>query len=279
MNGLDCPTGCPFIAPRDVALDFPVGMVRAVASTQEPGPGEVDETKRNVLKLLAVAGVVAAGAGGAIGGALQYARPPVVGLSSYPKTQLIDVNGSALTVDRVMKEYSLTTAGAIFIFNYPLQNEPNFFLNLNPTTLPVLGGIGGPNQVTDPTKSQGPIVAFSAICQHLGCVPPAIAYYPPGTCPAFTPSGKNGAMKFYIHCSCHGSTYDVTSNANPLTGPTLYALPQVLLETDADGNIYAHGMASLDGVPINGHIHNLQGGYGVGNSQQLYKDTPTILCP
>ncbi len=279
MNGLDCDPTCPFTVGRAPTLDFPVGQIHRVSMRSSSSSDEgVDETKRNLLKLLAIAGVIGAGAGGVVGGALQYVQPPTVGLGSYPKTQLLDLDGSALTVDTALREYNWKTS-ELHLFNYALQNEPNFFLCLEGAPFKPLGGIGGPNQTSDPNSSQGPIVAFSAICQHLGCPAPAISYYPPGTCPKFSPSGVNGPMSFYIHCSCHGSTYDVTANAAVLTGPTLYALPQIILETDADGNIYAVNMASLNGQPVNGHLSNLTGGYGVGSSQQLTKDTPTILCP
>ncbi len=270
-----CPADCPFLqAPiRDGRLDAPVGYLRRVAAVD----GEVDETKRNLLKLAAVAGVLGIGVGGAVGGALQYVKPPVVGIAAYPRTQLFDVDGSALTVDKVggssspyVGKYSVATAEDV-LFNYPLTNEPNFFLNLypangeppsstNPGAANVPGGVG-PN---------GSIVAYSAICQHLGCIAPSISYYPPGTC-----TRTFGSLPFYIHCSCHGSTYDVTKSASNLTGPAVLPLPQVLLETDSDGNIFAAGQS---GPPVNGHLNSLQGGYGVGTSSQLSKDSPVWDC-
>ena len=57
---IDCPSSCPFVAAREDALSFPVGQVRRIDASEE----EVDETKRNVLKLLAVAGIVGVGIGG-----------------------------------------------------------------------------------------------------------------------------------------------------------------------------------------------------------------------
>ncbi|EQD59561.1 Rieske iron-sulfur protein, partial [mine drainage metagenome] len=124
------------------------------------------------------------------------------------------------------------------------------------------------------------IVAYSAICQHLGCPAPAISYYPPGTCSqTFNtgPPGPNSSpnQPFYIHCSCHGSTYDPVHSAAILTGPTVLPLPQVVLETDANGNIYAVGE---NGPPVNGHINTLQGDYGVSSTVPLAKEAPVILC-
>jgi arsenite oxidase small subunit len=257
---LDCPPACPFTVGRDPLFDLPVGQIRRVAAGSG-APGDVDETKRNVLKLAAVAGLLAIGAGGAVGGAIQYLQPPSVGLSAYPKTQLFDVDGAPLNANTVAggTEYNAQTTD-LFLFYYPLQNEPNFFLNLAPVYKNVPGGVG----------PDGAIVAFSAICQHLGCPAPAIAYYPPGTCPQ-TPGGKS----LYIHCSCHGSTYDPANSASNLTGPAVLPLPQVTLVTDDDGNIFATGMS---GPPVNGHLNTLTGDYGVGTTSQLLKETPVLSC-
>jgi len=273
MSGeFNCRDSCPWLSSRSPALDFPVGQVRRFSAAAGDEEGDVDETKRNVLKLLAVGGLVGAGGGGLVVGALQYLQPPAVGLSSYPKVQLLDVDGNPLTVANVESEYNVGTL-ELYLFNYPLRNEPNFLLNLypangqppsssNPGAANVPGGIG----------TNGSIVAYSGICQHLGCPAPAIAFYPPGTCPD-TPGGK----QFYIHCSCHGSTYDPANAASNLTGPAVLPLPQVILEADASGNIFANGMTSSS-PPVNGHINTLTGDYGVGTTSQLVKEAPVILC-
>jgi Rieske Fe-S protein len=255
---------CPFDAGRDARLALPVGQVRRVAAAD----GEVDETKRNVLKLAAVAGVLGIGAGATVGGALYYAQPPVVGLSSYPSVLLLDLDGSPLTIGKGSLDPTKGINGntsELYLFNYPLRNEPNFLINLDPlVSSPVPGGIG-PN---------GTIVAYSAICQHLGCPAPAIAYYPPGTCPN-TPGGKT----FYIHCSCHGSTYDVTNRASNLTGPAVLPLPQVVLTAASSGpqanQVFAVG---VQGPPVNGHLNTLQGDYGVGGTTPVATETPVHLC-
>ncbi len=270
--GTDCPNDCPFLNPAPTTIDFPVGHIRRVANPG--GDGDVDETKRNVLKLLAIAGVLGVAGGGLGAGLAQYAQPPLVGLTSYPVTQLIDVDGSPLTVSKVENEYSVNT-NSVITFNYPLQNEPNFLLNLagakNEQGQPVThlpGGIG----------TDGTILAYSAICQHLGCTAPAISYYPPGTC-AQTFNTSYGSINFYIHCSCHGSTYDVTNGAANLTGPAVLPLPQVVLSVDPKtGIISAVGMTPSS-PPVNGHVDTLKGDYGVGNSSQVVKQGPgPILC-
>jgi Rieske Fe-S protein len=277
MNG-DCPTSCPFGAGHSEPYDFPLGQIHRVASVASSGNAEgteVDETKRNLIKLLAIAGVVGAAGGGLVGGTLQYAQPPLVGAKSFPKVQLLDIDGAPLTASKVGAEYNVTTSD-LYTFAYPLTNEPNFLLNLAPATPGGPGATNVPGGV-GPTKS---IVAYSAICQHLGCPAPAISYYPPGTC-SKTFSTKGGARSFYIHCSCHGSTYDVTNGAANLTGPAIYPLPQVTLlwndpSQGGDDTIYAIGETTR--VPVNGHFSTLAGGFEVPSSVQLQKQSPIILC-
>jgi Rieske Fe-S protein len=118
----------------------------------------------------------------------------------------------------------------------------------------------------------GSIVAYSAICQHLGCPAPAIGYYPPGSCPRTFSTQTSPNQPFYIHCTCHGSTYDPANEAANLTGPAVLRLPQVTLMVDAaTRNIYAIGE---NGPPVNGHLDTLQGDYGVGSTSQVAKQSP-----
>jgi Rieske Fe-S protein len=272
-----CSASCPYLPGREGPFDFPVGQVRRVAPMPDPESesDDVDETRRNVLKLAGVGALILAG-GGLGAAAIQYVQPPTVGLTAYPNTQLVDVDGKPLTVASVEAEYNVTESN-LLIFNYPLRNEPNFFINLAPANRqpPSLSNPGAWN-VPGGIGTKGSIVAFSAICQHLGCPAPAIAYYPPSFCPGKTFNTPNSpAQPFFIHCSCHGSTYDPANRANNLTGPAVLPLPQVTLVTDASGNIYA---TNLTGPPVNGHLNSLQGDYGVGTTSQLAKETPVVLC-
>jgi Rieske Fe-S protein len=263
---LSCPSTCPFVTPR-AELGLPPGLVRRLAPGSS-SPPEFDETKRNLLKLLVLAGVAGAAGGGLAGGSLQYAQPPLVGITSFPRVQLLDLDGSALTVAKALAEYSVNT-NDVLLFNYPLRNEPNFLLNLAPPK----GGSGGASNVPGGIGPNKTIVAYSAICQHLGCPAPAISYYPPGTCPQ-TPGGQ----PFYIHCTCHGSTYDVTNGASNLTGPAVLPLPQIVLEwNQTDDSIWATGMTP-NSPPVNGHFSTLTGDYAVGNQSQLTKQAPTQSC-
>ncbi|MCI4365922.1 MAG: Rieske 2Fe-2S domain-containing protein [Thermoplasmata archaeon] len=264
-----CAGSCPYLPERSSGLEFPVGQVRRVAAVKETESDDVDETRRNVLKLAGVGALVLAG-GGLGAASIQYVQPPTVGLASYPKVQLMDVSGKPLTTTGVEAEYNVGTPD-LFLFNYPLRNEPNFLLNLSPVNAkPPSSSNPGAWQVPGGVGANRSIVAYSAICQHLGCPAPAISYYPPGACPR----SFNG-QPFYLHCSCHGSTYDPANSASNLTGPAVLPLPQVTLVEDEHHNLFATG---LTGPPVNGHLNSLQGDYGVGTTSQLARSGSLILC-
>jgi arsenite oxidase small subunit len=140
--------------------------------------------------------------------------------------------------------------GQPIAFNYPLDTEPNILVKLG---MKAQGGIG----------PEGDIVAFSSICQHLGCV---YGFQTTGSSPACNSSYK--ADRPVGYCCCHGSVYDFTNAASVISGPSPRPQPQVKLEIDSSGNIYAVGM----GPPtIFGHqtgsndvSADLQGGNPVG---------------
>lgn len=131
-------------------------------------------------------------------------------------------------------------------FNYPLDNEPNILVKLGAAAA---GGVG----------PDGDIVAYSQLCQHLGCV---YAFQPAGTSPvcnsSYTATGPIG------YCCCHGSIFDLADGAKVVGGPSPRPAPQVILEVDSAGNIFATGMK---GPAIFGHstgssdvTNDLQGG-------------------
>ena len=130
--------------------------------------------------------------------------------SSFPKVKV--ASASALTV------------GTPVIFNYPLDNEPNVLVKLGEKAA---GGVG----------PDGDIVAFSQICQHLGCV---WGYVPPGGSPQVNKSYVAAGPVGY--CPCHASVFDLTQGAKVVAGPSPRPEPQVQLEVDSNGDIYATGM-------------------------------------
>jgi rieske iron-sulfur protein len=68
------------------------------------------------------------------------------------------------------------------------------------------------------------LVAYSAICTHLGC----------SVLPSLTEEG-------YILCPCHASLFDPAADAAVLSGPANRPLPALPLEISADGVVVAAG--------------------------------------
>lgn len=110
-------------------------------------------------------------------------------------------------------------------FNYPLTNTPNVLVKLG---VAAKGGVGPDND----------IVAFSDICQHLGCF---YSFVPPNGSPPCNASYK--APDAIGYCCCHGSQYDFADGAKVIGGPAPRPVPQVQLEYDSStGNINAVSM-------------------------------------
>ena len=242
--------------------------------------GRIDDSRRKFIKGM-IFGIGAAAVASALG-AIRGLEVPIVGAKSYTKMLLVDSTGSAVKASAFPVNNPIIT-----LYEYPLQNEINFVLNLgdqqnNPVAVPAAevtvpldgskykfaGGVG-------PHKS---IVSYSAICQHLGCSPPEIHLYPPDEMktgmppPALLPpeaitAANSAGIPAVIHCDCHGSTYDPYRGAAVLTGPTERPLPSVVLEWDSTTDqLYAVGDV---GVPVYGHTSTLEGGTPVTGSSTV----------
>jgi arsenite oxidase small subunit len=110
-------------------------------------------------------------------------------------------------------------------FNYPLTETPNLLVKLG---VKAKNGIGPDND----------IVAFSDICQHLGCF---YGFVPPGGSPPCNTGYK--APEAVGYCCCHGSIYDFADGAKVIGGPAPRPVPPVQLELDnSTGDIYALSM-------------------------------------
>ncbi len=234
-----------------------------------PEDDKVDWGRRNFLKAMAVisAGVATAGV---LQGVVRNVITPQVGLTSFPTMQIVGTDGKPLKYSDIP-----VNSFKIWLYYYPLTDDPNFLLSLgdsnnNPVSIPAgevtipatgatyksAGGVG-------PTGKES-VVSYSAICQHLGCVPPIIRFYPPGqNVPgtSFTGSENPG----YIHCSCHGSTYDPAKGAGVITGPTTHPLPSVFLKYNSDGTFSAYNMV---GPTIYGRVDDLSGGNPFPSNQK-----------
>lgn len=203
--------------------------------------------RRSFLKaLLAMALVGVVGGIGAIAKSLvsPSTPPPTPGSSAEggsPST-------ASLTFPRVkVANLSDLASGKSVSFNYPLKETPNLLVKLG---VKADGGVG----------PDGDIVAFSQVCQHLGCI---YGYVAAGSSPACDSTYK--ASKPVGYCCCHGSVFDLAAGAAVLEGPSERSQPQVIMEFDGStGDLYAKGMTP---PAIFGHatgsndvIRDLQGG-------------------
>ena len=168
--------------------------------------------RRDFLKLAAVGGGAITIA--AVLSTLKAATfaPTSTSIASWPKVTVTNIK-------------NLTNLMPI-VFYYPLTNTPNYLVKLGV----VATGVLGPN---------GDIVAFSAICQHLGC---EYGFLAPGSSPVCNTKYKAAFPMGY--CCCHGSQYDFVQGAKVIGGPAPRPVPMVQLQFDAaTGDISVVGMA------------------------------------
>ncbi|MDV3293303.1 MAG: Rieske 2Fe-2S domain-containing protein [Nitrososphaerales archaeon] len=171
--------------------------------------------RRNFLKAAVVVGVFAAlGAVSSVFRLLEYVPPPSVGATTqqlaWPRVRVVNVK--SLGVERPLR------------FNYPLVDTANIMVKL---------GVNAENGV----GPGGDIVAYSAVCQHLGCF---YSFVAPGSSP---PCSSKEVQVPEGYCCCHGGEYDFANGARVIAGPPPRPVPLVRLEYDqASGDIYAVGM-------------------------------------
>lgn len=166
------------------------------------GLSSVTLSRRGLLVAGATGGVaaVAAGAG----------RAEAAPASSYPKLRVI-------ALAKLKRNHPVA-------FSYPLEAQASVLLD---TGQAVPSGVG-------PKKS---IVAYSVLCQHMGC---PVVYQP-----------KIGEFV----CPCHQSRYDPERLASIIQGVAPLPLPRVLLKVE-HGAVWAVG---VDGL-IFGYRDNLRPG-------------------
>jgi len=137
--------------------------------------------------------------------------------------------------------------GKTVSFNYPLEETPNILVKLG---VKATGGVG----------PDGDIVAFSQVCQHLGCI---YGFVPTGQSPDCDNTFKATSPVGY--CCCHGSVFDLVNGGKVIQDPAPRPVPQVVLEFDSTtGDIFATGMLppSIFGhnTGSNNVLDDLQGG-------------------
>lgn len=252
-------------------------MSETDAKTNEDVPQ--DMSKRNFLKLMSVLAVGAAVAGSARG-VLQSMIPESSGVSSFPSLVLVDSQNNPI------KTSSLKVNDPnVVVFDYPLQGDPTFLLRMgdkNNTDVAVksvsvdIPASGTSFQSPGGVGPYNSVVASSAICEHLGCVPPMIHFYAPGTNIPGQPNYSGSKNTGLIHCNCHGSTYDPQKGFGVVTTPTKKPLPNATLKYDQTTDTYS--VVSMVGPTIYGKSNDLTGGAPLPSGTQTVvqnQGTPT----
>lgn len=167
---------------------------------------KVDEKRRTFLKGILAASILSAIAGVSSVGSY-ISSPSATQYTTYPRVKIANIKD--LKVGQPLR------------FCYPLTGEVSVLIKVGER---VENGVG----------PDGDIVAFSVICQHLGCI--VSLYF----------QEKDNIYNKYskvLICPCHLSVYDVKNNAKVLAGPAPRRLPRVILDYDSNtGDIYAVGM-------------------------------------
>jgi arsenite oxidase small subunit len=109
-------------------------------------------------------------------------------------------------------------------FEYPLKGQQSMLIDLDEQ---VPGGVGDKNS----------IVAYSVLCQHMGCPVP------------YEATGR------HFQCPCHQSKYDPAREGYVIQGVAQAPLPRIELEIDGD-EVVATGVNGL----IYGYRENLAPG-------------------
>jgi len=247
--------------------------------------------RRDLIRYMAAAGVAGA-LGSLIIPTIRYMTPPALsGAAKYPRSQLFFSDG------RPVKASELPV-NTLYLFFYPLKDTQAVLVNLGdangnpvevkPRELPVtmyplkdfslaMGGTDKPIE-GPPNASKymfpggvGPyrsIVAYSFICQHLGCIYPQLRFHKPGEPTSLRTSppeiGQRGGV---FHCRCHGSLFDPYRGAAVLLDPAIRPLPGIVLEWDPSTDyLYA---VEVVGPTIFGKVCNLCGDM-VGDRVTVY---------
>ena len=160
----------------------------------------------------------------------QGAKSTVTNTTAHTTTSSTSVSESISADFPVVMVANLSQlqVGIPVSFNYPLEETPNILVKLGQQAQ----GAVGPDQ---------DIVAYSQICQHMGC---NYGFVAAGSSPACEVSTTYKASGPVGYCCCHGSIYDYANGGKVIGGPAPRPVPSVILSVDSPtGNIYATGMS------------------------------------
>ena len=194
--------------------------------------------RRNFLKLSATSAAVVAMAPSLVTQKL-YAEDGSL-FKTYEKVQLKDAEGKALKASALVEEEN-------YVFAYPYAGTPAIMVNLKEVAskdVKLKAEDGTEYVFKGGAGSKGTVVAYSAICAHQMTRPTkemSMFQYVPTT-------GKTMAYDKagVFVCSSHLAAYDAKNGGKVLSGPANQGLAQIVLEIDADDNIWAVAVLGPD---------------------------------
>ncbi len=226
--------------------------------------------RRNFLRLSATSAAAVAVAPSLITQKL-YAEDGSL-FKAYEKVQLKDSEGNPLKSASLVEEEN-------YVFNYPHAATPAIMVNLKDvaskdmklkaadgTEYVYRGGVG----------SKGTIVAYSAICAHQMTRPTkdmAMFQYVPTT-------GKTLAYDTagVFVCSSHLAAYSATEGGKVLGGPATQGLASIVLEIDAEDNLWAVAVLGPDMFEeyFDAFKQELKAEHGRRGAKKLMKDSVEV---
>ena len=226
--------------------------------------------RRNFLRLSATSAMAVAIAPSLITQKL-YAEDGSL-FKTYEKVQLKDAEGNPLKASSLVEEEN-------YVFMYPHAATPAIMVNLKEasakdvklkaedgTEYVFRGGVG----------AKGTIVAYSAICAHQMTRPTkemAMFQYVPstGNTLAYETAGV-------FVCSSHLAAYDAKEGGKVLGGPATQGLASIILEIDADDNIWAVAVLGPDKFEeyFSAFKQELKAEHGRRGAKKLMKDEAKV---
>lgn len=205
-----------------------LSLVNPTAPAPAPPPPATETATETSTETVISTETVTEGSSGASTGTASTSSSSTTSQSTTSTSTSTTLSTSSLFPQVLVANISDVTGanlGQTVSFNYPLEETPNILVKLG---VAADGGVG----------PDGDIVAYSQVCQHLGCIWGFVAK---GASPVCASSVKAAGPIGY--CCCHGSVYDLTNGAKVIGGPAPRPVPQVTLSFDeSTGNIYATGM-------------------------------------
>ena len=226
--------------------------------------------RRNFLRLSATSAAAVAIAPSLITQKL-YAEDGSL-FKAYEKVQLKDAEGNPLKASALVEEEN-------YVFNYPHAATPAIMVNLKEVAtkdLKLKAADGTEYVYRGGVGSKGTIVAYSAICAHQMTRPTKamtmFQYVPTtGKTLAYEKSGV-------FVCSSHLAAYDAQNGGKVLGGPANQGLASIVLEIDAEDNIWAVAVVgpSMFEDFFSAFKSELKAEYGRKGAKKLVKDEAKV---